>query len=64
VLALANELKGKATIFHYDVDENKDLAQQHQITHLPTLVFIKNGLEFQRISGGIPREKMISILGL
>lgn len=35
-----------------DVDKNKSLAQKYRISSIPTFVFLENGKEVNRFSGG------------
>ncbi|EMG49201.1 TRX2 Thioredoxin-2 [Candida maltosa Xu316] len=37
-----------------DVDQLGDIAQKYSITSMPTLVFIKNGQEIERVIGANP----------
>lgn len=34
-----------------DIDKIHSLGQRYQVRSLPTLIFLKNGLEFKRING-------------
>jgi thioredoxin-like negative regulator of GroEL len=41
-----------------DVDRHRDLAQQYGIRAVPTFVFVENGTEITRFSGGASPEKL------
>lgn len=41
-----------------DVDRNRKLADKYGIRAVPTFVFIENGSEVNRISGGTTRERL------
>jgi thiol:disulfide interchange protein len=46
-----------------DVDRNKTLAQQYQISSIPTIVVLDStGKETRRTTGFIPAEPMLSLL--
>ncbi len=41
-----------------DVDQNKSLAHKYAIHGIPTFVFVKNGTEVHRFSGGTSAENL------
>jgi thioredoxin-like negative regulator of GroEL len=41
-----------------DVDSNRELAQKYGISSVPTFVFVENGKEVNRFSGGTSAEKL------
>lgn len=41
-----------------DVDKNRSLAQKHGIHGIPTFVFVKNGSEVHRFSGGTSADNL------
>lgn len=41
-----------------DVDKNRSLAQKYGISGIPTFVFIKNGSEVHRFSGGTSADQL------
>lgn len=55
---LAGEYEGKVNILKLDVDESQDLAQKYGVMSIPTLVFIKNGDEVDRITGALPKDAL------
>jgi thioredoxin 1 len=42
---------GTVEIEKVDVDENRELAAQYGIRSIPTTIFIKEGVEVERITG-------------
>ena len=48
---LAAEFAGRALIAALDVDENPDTPNQYNIMGLPTLLFLRNGAEVDRVVG-------------
>ena len=48
---LGEQYEGKAVIAKVDVDAEPDLARRFGIMSIPTVVFLKNGKEFQRLVG-------------
>lgn len=55
-------LLDKLDMMMYDVDVNKDLAGQYQISSVPTMIFVdKNGI-MRRYVGGMSKESLIKIL--
>jgi thioredoxin 1 len=49
-----NEVKNSytgVTFTEYDIDENSDVASQHGIRSVPTVIIEKDGVQLQRIMG-------------
>lgn len=55
---LAGEYEGKVNIVKLDVDASQDLAQKYGVMSIPTLVFIKDGNEVDRITGAMPKDAL------
>ncbi|MDX2131271.1 MAG: thioredoxin [Planctomycetota bacterium] len=49
--AIAEDAQGKAVIAKLDVDEARDVAREHRIQSIPTLVIFKDGREVDRMVG-------------
>ena len=62
VEALAEQYEGKALVCKVNVDEEPDLARRFGVMSIPTVVFLKNGREFDRKVGVMPPEAFISVL--
>ncbi len=45
-----------------DIDESLELAQQYQVTTVPTLAVIKNGKVQERIIGFVPKDQIKSAI--
>ena len=45
-----------------NIDENSDLARKYNVLSIPTLLFFKQGKEFNRITGFVPEEKIVEII--
>lgn len=61
---LANELKGKAIVIRINVDEDPTLSREHGVRGIPTFIAFKSGRETGREVGGIPKDRIRSLLGL
>jgi thioredoxin 1 len=48
---LATEFQGQILVAALDVDENPDTPSQYNIMGLPTLLFLRNGAEVDRVVG-------------
>ncbi len=53
---LAKEYAGKVVFVKVNVDENQPLALKYNIMGVPTLVFLKNGREIDRVVGYAPKD--------
>jgi thioredoxin 1 len=50
-------------VVRVDVDDNELLARQFFVRSIPTVVYMKNGKEFNRIVGFTTRDQLLSIVG-
>ena len=48
---LATQYSGKVTIAKVNTDENSDLAMKYGIQGIPTMIFMKQGKEVDRVVG-------------
>ena len=55
---LAADYAGQLTVAAIDVDENPAVAERYQVMGLPTLLFVSNGAEVDRIVGIVPYEDL------
>ena len=62
VEALAVQYDGKVLVGKVNVDEEPDLAARFGVMSIPTVVFLKNGREFDRKVGVMPPDAFISVL--
>lgn len=63
ILTQVNEqLKGKLKIVKIDTDKYPQIAAQHRIGALPTLVLFKGGQPIDRIEGVLPADQLIGRL--
>ena len=62
VEALAEQYEGKALVCKVNVDEEPDLARRFGVMSNPTVVFLKNGREFDRKVGLMPAEAFTQVL--
>ena len=56
------QMKGQVKVVKIDNDKYPDLASEHHIYALPTLVLFKNGKTIKRFEGFMPAERLISEL--
>ena len=59
---LAGEYDGKALVSKVDTDEEADLAEKFDVSTIPTIVFLKNGVEFDRKIGVTPEAALRDLL--
>ena len=53
---LTKEYTGKVAFGKVNVDENPSTASKFGILSIPTIVFLKNGKEVDRIIGAVPKD--------
>jgi len=56
---LSKELQGKLVIARIDVDANPDVPGRLQVMGLPTLILFVKGQPVERMSGFMPRERLL-----
>ena len=62
VESIAEQFDGKVLVGKVNVDEEPDLARRFGVMSIPTVVFLKNGKEFDRKVGVMPPEAFTSVL--
>ena len=60
--SLAEQYEGKALIGKVNVDEERGLAIRFGVMSIPTVVFLKNGREFDRKVGTMPAAVYTEVL--
>lgn len=55
-------MAGKADVYQFDVDAEKELASKNNIDTIPTFIAYKNGVETWRYSGEITRDELVAKL--
>jgi thioredoxin 1 len=56
---VADEFNGKIKVCKVDVDNAQDVAAEYGIRSIPTLVFVKNGEEVDRIVGIVSKADIV-----
>ena len=56
---MATEFDGRLKVCKVDVDSAQDVAAEFGIRSIPTLVFIKNGAEVDRIIGVVSKQDLV-----
>ena len=51
--ALATEFRGRAVVAKLDVDAHPEIAGDHGVRSIPTLIVFRNGTEVDRIVGAV-----------
>ena len=59
---IAGDYDGRALVAKVDTDEEMDLAQRFGISSIPTVIFFKNGKEFDRKVGVLPETAFTQVL--
>jgi thioredoxin 1 len=55
---LAKEYAGKIKVLKLNTDENPDIASKYKIMGIPTIIFVRNGQEADRIVGAVPKPQL------
>jgi thioredoxin 1 len=56
---IAKQLDGQLKVGKLDVDSNQDTAMQYGVMGIPTLILYKNGRPIERITGYMPKERLL-----
>ena len=59
---VATEMAGVAKVGKINVDEAGALATRYGVKNIPTLIFIKNGQEVDRVTGATSKDNIIAKL--
>jgi thioredoxin 1 len=59
---LAGEYSDKVNFYKMNVEENSGTPAKFQISGIPTMIIFKDGKEFDRIVGAVPKENIAEIL--
>ena len=59
---LASDYNGKARIGKVDIDQNQEVAMQHGIQAIPTILIFKNGEVVKRFQGVSPKAALSEAL--
>ena len=57
---LAWEWDGKVKVVKIDADQNPNILMQYSVLGIPTLLFFKGGELKERITGYMPKDKLIA----
>ena len=55
---LAKEYQGKLKVVKVNVDDNQSTAMKFQVMSIPTLLFLKNGQEVDKVVGALPKSAL------
>jgi len=59
---IANEKSEQVSVYKVNVDENTDLAQEHGVQSIPTLLLYKNGSLSETIVGLKSKDELIQLI--
>ena len=60
VKQLAGEWEGKVKVVKIDADQNPNILTQYGVLGIPTLLFFKSGEIKERITGYMPKDKLVA----
>jgi thioredoxin 1 len=60
---LAEEWKGKVKVLALDIDSNMETTMQYGVMGVPTLILFVNGEPVERMSGYVPKKRILDKLG-
>nr|MBN1229073.1 thioredoxin [Anaerolineae bacterium] len=59
---IANQYDGQVKVAKLDADENMNTMQAYGILGIPTLILFKDGEAVERITGYMPKDRLLSKL--
>lgn len=59
---LAGDYEGKAKIGKLNTDDNPNVATEHGISAIPTLMVFKGGEMVERLTGVVPKDQLAATL--
>jgi len=60
VKQLAGEWDGKVKVVKIDADANPNILMQYSVLGIPTLLFFKEGEIKERVTGYLPKDKLVA----
>lgn len=60
VKQLAGEWDGRVKVVKIDADQNPNILMQYGVLGIPTLLFFKDGEIKERITGYLPKDKLVA----
>ena len=57
---LAGEWDGKVKVVKIDADQNPNILMQYGVMGIPTLLFFKGGEIQERVTGYMPKDKLVA----
>jgi len=60
VKQLAGDWEGKVKVVKIDADENPNILMKYGVLGIPTLLFFKDGEIQERVTGYLPKDKLIA----
>ena len=59
---IADEHKGKLSVYKVNTDKDPDLAIEYSVTGIPNIVSFKDGKLYKRVVGVAPKEKLLELI--
>jgi len=59
---IAHDYQGHLKVMKLDVDDNQATAMNYSVLGIPTLILFKGGKESERVTGYMPKERLLSKL--
>ena len=59
---IANDLGDSVGVYKVNIDENTDLAQEHGVRSIPTILVYKNGVLSDTLEGFKTKDELLSTL--
>lgn len=56
---IAAEYDGQLTVAKVDTDQNQNMAMKYAVRSIPTLILFKNGEPVERITGALPKSRIL-----
>jgi thioredoxin 2 len=60
--AIAREYEGRVLVAKLDADRNPTMAVRFSISGIPTLIVFRDGREYRREVGAVPRQRLEALL--
>lgn len=59
---LSSEMEGKVKFIKVDIDQSLDLANEFQISSVPTMIIFKDGQKVDQLVGFLPKERIQQVI--
>lgn len=59
---ISEEFAGRVNVYKVNLDDESELADRYNIMSVPTLIMFKGGKEVNKVTGALPKPKLVQFV--